>query len=162
MNIWKGLSLLCVLSGQASCTTDHVFDARTPFPPAARTIVCDGIIYRRLFGRELRRAIIGASFARSSESPTHCVRRPGEIVISSPDGQGFSADGQTYFQERDRVGPIQGTYEIEHDRFCTTVGSYPPTCRALYRSLRGGILEHYLLSGRPIGATPVMVSYPLP
>jgi hypothetical protein len=119
-------------------------------PNNAKLIRVAGILYRRLTGPALRRAVVGNRIFLDQS-----------VVLDSGtshgDGAWFAADGHSYYWSRFRLGHGQGTYTVQHDRVCTS--GTAERCFSLFRSGDGRFVRHgpglyapSLITIRPIPA----------
>ena len=152
------LAALIAATSLCGCASENVYDWRLdppsnglqsqkPIPATVSKLRVGAVLYKKLRGTELKSAIEDKS-----------MRFDGRDLVTSADPQRFFKGGE-YSQNRDRVGPAFGRFEVRGDEVCTYLGDTlvtPPTsCFALLRNERGELLIVQNQSAARVFLTPL-------
>jgi hypothetical protein len=125
--------------------------AHAPTGPAspdtnASRIQFSGVEYRRLTGRALREAIVGAT-----------MNTP-EIIVSGDNFWNYDRDSRTYWNGGHRGVPRIGTYSVTRDAVCHTL-SGNSWCFTVYRNAQGDFVSVVVASqGAQYDRTPQRIT----
>jgi hypothetical protein len=124
------LALLLPSCAQHTFDWDRELRASTstrPVPQDVLRVTMGGVVYQRIFGQELKQAIVGMWM--TDESMGCCSR-----------GERFLSDG-TYVRDVHRIGWRSGSYRIDTGEVCTRLdGNLEGYCFALFRDKTGRFL----------------------
>jgi hypothetical protein len=98
-----------------------------PLDPSVANVRYQGVVYRKLTGEQLRRAVVGATMGFR------------DIVVSGNPMHYFHVDGRTYRWRGHRGAGVDGVYEVTHDQVCHPMGDRR-VCFVLFRDQQSNFL----------------------